>query len=56
MILEKTVLQGARVRLEPLAPNHLPGLARAIEDGALWQLPVTLVPHPKDLSQFYDLA
>lgn len=56
MRIEKTVLQGTRVRLEPLTPDHLPGLARAIEDGALWQLPVTAVPHPRDLPQFYDFA
>jgi len=54
--LPKVILQNAKVRLEPLAPSHLPGLAAAIEDGALWQLPVTVVPHPKDLPQFFDFA
>ena len=56
MSIEKTILQGVRVRLEPLAEHHLRGLAVAIEDGALWQLPVTVVPHPRDLPQFYNFA
>jgi RimJ/RimL family protein N-acetyltransferase len=56
MIIEKTILQGSRVRLEPLAATHLPGLAAAIEDGALWELWFTTVPHPRELARFYDLA
>lgn len=49
MKIEKTSLIGIRVTLEPLTQDHLPGLANAINDGALWQIPVTLVPHPNDL-------
>jgi RimJ/RimL family protein N-acetyltransferase len=56
MNIEKTILQGSKVRLEPLTQEHLPNLAAAIEDGALWQLPVTVVPHPRDLTQFFDFA
>lgn len=52
MQVEKTTLRGPRVALEPLDERHLPGLAAAIEDGALWELPVTVVPHPRDLPQF----
>jgi RimJ/RimL family protein N-acetyltransferase len=44
------------VRLEPLTNEHLPGLAAAISDGALWELPVTFVPHPRDLPQYLDAA
>lgn len=55
MKLEKVTLTGRRVRLEPLAERHLPGLADAIRDGALWQIPVTFVPHPDHLPGFlYD--
>jgi RimJ/RimL family protein N-acetyltransferase len=54
--LEKVALQGGHVRLEPLAPHHREGLARAILDGELWKLPVTIVPHPDDLSAFFDAA
>jgi RimJ/RimL family protein N-acetyltransferase len=56
MEIRKTVLAGRRVRLEPLAPAHLPGLTLAIADGALWQLPVTFVPHPRDLPAFLSDA
>ncbi|MFT3925605.1 MAG: GNAT family protein [Myxococcales bacterium] len=50
--LEKVVLQGEGVRLEPLSESHLEPRARAIEDGALWEIPVTFVPHPRDLPAF----
>ena len=52
MIVEKVELRGPRVVLEPLREDHLPGIARAIEDGALWEIPVTVVPHPDDLPGF----
>lgn len=48
----RPMLAGHGIRLEPLSAAHLPGLAAAIEDGALWELPVTIVPHPRDLPQF----
>lgn len=53
MTVEKVVLQGRRVRLEPLQPGHLPGLAAAILEGELWQIPVTFVPHPDELPAFF---
>lgn len=56
MQIEKVVLEGRDVRLEPLARDHLPGLADAIEDGELWQIPVTIVPHPDDLEGFLSDA
>jgi RimJ/RimL family protein N-acetyltransferase len=56
MTLDRTTLHGRRITLEPLHEGHLPGLARAIEDGALWQLPVTTVPHPRELPQFLQHA
>lgn len=56
MNLEKAVLSGPRVRLEPLSEAHLPGLAQAIADGELWQIPVTFVPHARDLPQFFEDA
>lgn len=52
MKVEKITLSGARVRLEPLGAAHLPALAVAIGDGALWQLPVTFVPPPEQLDGF----
>ena len=56
MAIEKVVLEGSRVRLEPLANQHIAGLATAIEDGELWKIPVTVVPHPRDLNSFFDAA
>jgi N-acetyltransferase len=56
MVLEKVTLDGRRVRLEPLGPQHRAGLATAIEDGELWQIPVTIVPHPSDLGAFFEQA
>lgn len=56
MEIEKVTLEGEGVRLEPLTQDHLPQLASAIEDGALWQLPVTIVPHPRDLHGFFSDA
>ena len=56
MKIEKIILEGTNVTLEPLAKHHLPGLAEAIYDGELWKIPVTVVPHPKDLGAFLDAA
>lgn len=54
--LDKDVLEGQRVILEPLQARHLPGLAAAIADGELWKIPVTFVPHPQDLEGFVAFA
>lgn len=54
MDIQKVVLESPRVRLEPLDKRHAAGLARAIEDGELWKIPVTVVPHPRDLEAFFD--
>lgn len=57
MRIEKCTLEGARVRLEPLdIARHREGLAAAIEDGALWELPVTTVPYPQELPAFFKAA
>jgi N-acetyltransferase len=56
MQIERTTLRGNRVALEPLSAEHLPGLASAILDGNLWEIPVTVVPHPADLPAFLSRA
>ncbi|TDR23589.1 GNAT family N-acetyltransferase [Marinicella litoralis] len=53
--IDKTLL-GQKVRLEPIEERHLLGLSLAIEDGKLWQLMVTSVPHPDQLSTFLAQA
>jgi RimJ/RimL family protein N-acetyltransferase len=52
MKIEKVVLEGKTLRLEPLASHHLKAIADAINDGELWKIPVTLVPHPDNLPAF----
>lgn len=49
-------MQGKLVRLEPLHQGHRQGLCDAIADGELWKLFVTLVPHPKDIDNFFIRA
>ena len=50
------VLEGQHVRLEPLTHAHKSALAQAINDGNLWELFVTHVPHPNDLDHFIHTA
>ncbi|MEU9081173.1 GNAT family protein [Streptomyces sp. NPDC048357] len=49
-------LTGERVRLEPLAHRHHDGLCEAVREGRLWDLPVTMVPHPDEVRGFIDEA
>jgi RimJ/RimL family protein N-acetyltransferase len=56
MRFKPITLSGNHVRLEPLQRDHLSGLAHAIEDGQLWRLMVTSVPHPDQLPSFYQQA
>ncbi|MCS5666785.1 MAG: hypothetical protein NZ876_05275 [Dehalococcoidia bacterium] len=48
MIFEPVVLEGQHVRLETLYESHKDGLCRAISDGELWKISVTIVPHSND--------
>ena len=52
MNFEPVVLEGNHVRLEPLDERHEDGMCRAISDGELWKIFVTIVPHPDDIGQF----
>lgn len=52
MSFEPVVLEGNHVRLEPLDGRHKEGLCRAISDGELWKIFVTIVPHTNDIDQF----
>jgi N-acetyltransferase len=54
--IKKTILDGQRIRLEPLAQHHLAELAEAIRDGELWKLGFTFVPHADDLQRYYVSA
>jgi N-acetyltransferase len=49
-------LAGPHVALEPLAPAHADGLARAAADGELWHLAYTSVPEPADAAAYVERA
>ena len=49
-------MEGRLVRLEPLSFKHKDGLCKAISDGELWKLYVTLVPHPDNIDAFLRTA
>ncbi|MGO4749493.1 GNAT family N-acetyltransferase [Streptomyces sp. 2MCAF27] len=55
-MLDATPLTGTHVRLEPLEHRHHDGLCEAIRDGKLWDLAVTIVPHPGDVRAFINDA
>jgi RimJ/RimL family protein N-acetyltransferase len=56
MSFEPVVLEGNQVRLEPLEESHKDGICKAISDGELWNIFVTLVPHPDAIDQFFANA
>lgn len=56
MKFEAVVLKGKYARLEPLSAEHKEGLCRAISDGELWSLFVTLVPHVNNIDEFLQNA
>ena len=49
-------LEGNFVRLEPLSIHHKQGLCDAIRDVELWNLFVTIVPHPDAIDAFFANA
>ncbi len=55
-MLQRIVLRGQSVRLEPLSMDHHDGMCAAIADGQLWDLFVTLVPNPDDVPAFIKQA
>ena len=48
-MLHPITLTGNHVQLVPLQVEHADGLARAAEDGELWRLWYTNVPHPDQM-------
>ena len=45
-ITQTVTINGRHARLEPLAPEHEAGLIAAVNDGQLWELWYTAIPHP----------
>jgi N-acetyltransferase len=56
MKLLPVTLESNGVRLEPLSPDHATALARAVEDGRLWELWFTAVPEPSDVNRYIEDA
>lgn len=54
--IEPVILEGHGVRLEPLAPEHVPGLEAAAADGRLWELWFTSVPEPGATARYVEEA
>lgn len=45
-----------RLTLQPLSPDHVPALARAASDGALWEKKTTTVPRPEGFGDYVKKA
>lgn len=56
IVVEPVTLEGHRVRLEPLSPEHHGDLATAVGDGRLWELWFTTVPPPDQITAYIDSA
>ena len=54
--LHPVTLERDGIRLEPLSPDHGPGLAEAVKDGELWKLWFTAVPEPDDVPAYIEKA
>jgi RimJ/RimL family protein N-acetyltransferase len=49
-------LRGRHVVIEPMARDHVDGLAAAAADGRLWELPFTNVPAPGETAAYVQSA
>jgi len=54
--LTPVTLERGAVRLEPLGPEHVEGIAKAVSDGELWRLWFTGVPRPEEVPAWLDAA
>ena len=54
--IEPVELAGRHVRLTPLCPDDLADVARAVEDGRLYELWYTSVPRPDEVEAWYATA
>jgi N-acetyltransferase len=54
--IEAATLAGSQVILEPLSIAHLEGIKQAVQDGELWKLWFTGVPHPDGAEAYIQAA
>ena len=50
------ILEGRRIRLEPLTLGHLPALEEIVYDDRIWRYMVSQVKSPEDLLEWADTA
>lgn len=55
-MIEMPVLEGARVRLEPMTPEHLAGLEKVAFDDRIWRYMPVRVKTPADLRDWLENA
>ncbi|HEX2189882.1 MAG TPA: GNAT family protein [Longimicrobiaceae bacterium] len=55
-MLEPVVLAGRHVRLEPLAPEHVPALCEAGLDPELWRWTLSAVRTPEEMRAYVEAA
>ncbi|MBN9616346.1 MAG: hypothetical protein BGO25_18705 [Acidobacteriales bacterium 59-55] len=53
---EMPVLEGTRIRLEPMTPGHLPGLEKIAFDDRIWRYMPVIVKTPEDLRGWLEKA
>ena len=56
MTIAPLTLSGRVVRLEPLLLSHHDQLVAAANDGALWNLPYTIVPSQESMAAYIERA
>ena len=56
MLIETPILEGARLRLEPLSEDHLSGLEKVAFDDRIWRYMLTIMKTPEDLRAWMDSA
>jgi RimJ/RimL family protein N-acetyltransferase len=56
MLIETPILEGARLRLEPLSDKHLPELEKIAFDERIWCYMLNVVKTPEDLRGWMDSA
>jgi RimJ/RimL family protein N-acetyltransferase len=55
-MIEIPVLEGTRVRLEPMTLEHLPGLEKVAFDERTWRYMTVIIKTPADLRQWVEKA
>lgn len=52
--IKPITLSGEIALIEPLESQHYDGLVDALNDGEMWKLPYSIIPHPDNLQAYID--